>query len=678
MNSFVVESGLLQASLAGTIVVAAVWAADRLLGKTISHRLWYAVWMLVLLRFMLLIVPGSSFSFWHLVPSSPVHQTVANTPLAVPFEGSMTPMESTLAQAEFPEDADFDTSTPPSSRLGVPHWLDLIWLAGLTVAMARLVCHIRFTRQLIRRATEVSRWDARMDSISKTLNVRNCLLLATKHQRSPCVVGFWKPAILIPQWCLEELDDVQIELVLAHELTHIVRKDGWAQLATAIVAAVHWFNPVAWLLNRKLEYHRELACDQSIVDRIRSGQLAGSETEYGNALIRVAEHHSNLDPVPAFARGLIDHNQALIKERIAMLNTSGRTSFLCKILLCGVCLPLLLAGGYTTLPAQTAKPMADDGQPEQAPVSAGTQGSGPAETTSVKNQADDSSNTYPIYDQPGGEVAATGIDLQVGENRVLRFEHSIPKFSVSNPAAMQVVAQAADLIQLTGKAPGRGTIEFTDSHGQRIPYLVRVMPNDPNAQDAALHGKPNLVFECFIYEYEDAELDRIRRELKSDPPNVALKPRRSSFWFAGGDDLFSAVKELEQEKRIKQVDEVRFVTQGDLAAVYRKGAEIPFKVKSAQGADEIEFQLIGHEIRVQVLELENDIAEVEIRIESSAIDSELPTVNGTPGYRARRISTGMEWKLGSTKLFCIESPNRLVVLTPRAVPVAAIQPKEMK
>ena len=81
---------------------------------------------------------------------------------------------------------------------------------------------------------------------------------------SPAVYGIIRPRIVLPMtWADRDLD-----LVLLHEQTHIRRGDNLWRMLAFTLAAVHWFNPVAWIFLKLLLTDLELACDEGVLVKI--------------------------------------------------------------------------------------------------------------------------------------------------------------------------------------------------------------------------------------------------------------------------------------------------------------------------------------------------------------------------------------------------------------------------
>jgi hypothetical protein len=125
------------------------------------------------------------------------------------------------------------------------------------------------------------------DSVLRELGVRREVrLLETAQPLMPMTWGFWRPAALLPadaaKWERERL-----RLVLRHELAHVRRCDCLTQALAAVVCALYWFNPLAWLAAARMRVERERACDDVVV---ALGQTRASD--YAGHLLEIARQLS--------------------------------------------------------------------------------------------------------------------------------------------------------------------------------------------------------------------------------------------------------------------------------------------------------------------------------------------------------------------------------------------------
>ena len=94
---------------------------------------------------------------------------------------------------------------------------------------------------------------------------------------SPFVLGIIKPKIYLPF----NMNEQDMEHVIAHENAHIHRKDHWWKPFGFLVLTLHWFNPLMWLGYVLLCRDIELACDEKVVKEFNNEQKA----DYSQALL---------------------------------------------------------------------------------------------------------------------------------------------------------------------------------------------------------------------------------------------------------------------------------------------------------------------------------------------------------------------------------------------------------
>ena len=101
--------------------------------------------------------------------------------------------------------------------------------------------------------------------------------------------------------------------ILEHELTHIRQKHTWDKLFMQVVAALMWFNPFYWLMQRELSMiHEFLADEKAIGDQdVQSFATMLLEAHFGKKI---------LSPVHPFA-------YRPIKRRLKMLTSSSTPSY---------------------------------------------------------------------------------------------------------------------------------------------------------------------------------------------------------------------------------------------------------------------------------------------------------------------------------------------------------------
>ncbi len=81
------------------------------------------------------------------------------------------------------------------------------------------------------------------------------------------VFGIFKSVILVPCLLSDTLSREELEAILAHELMHIRRWDNLTAVIVHVLTCIFWFDPALWWIETRLMVERELACDESVIDR---------------------------------------------------------------------------------------------------------------------------------------------------------------------------------------------------------------------------------------------------------------------------------------------------------------------------------------------------------------------------------------------------------------------------
>lgn len=177
----------------------------------------------------------------------------------------------------------------------------IIWIIGV----ASMLIYSILSYEKLQRKTEVS--------ILVRENIYMC-----DYIYSPFVLGIIKPIIFIPS----DMDENLIDVVLAHEYTHIKRKDHIWKMIGFIILSLHWFNPFLWLAFILFTYDMEISCDEKTIQ-----QMSGQEKkQYCNALISLNNKNHIMFTYP-LAFGEIG-----VKERVKQIVNYKKSSVFIAII----------------------------------------------------------------------------------------------------------------------------------------------------------------------------------------------------------------------------------------------------------------------------------------------------------------------------------------------------------
>jgi protocatechuate 3,4-dioxygenase beta subunit len=138
-------------------------------------------------------------------------------------------------------------------------------------------------------------------------------VLRSPFLHGPCVDGLRRPAILLP-------DDSGVDLrdTLVHELAHLARRDIWWNLLRHASSGLLWFQPLLWVLSRRLEVTAEEVCDDYVV------QFGADRARYAGLLLELAGR--TLPPRPSAAVGMVSLRSLLARRIVRILDSSRSPS----------------------------------------------------------------------------------------------------------------------------------------------------------------------------------------------------------------------------------------------------------------------------------------------------------------------------------------------------------------
>ena len=127
-------------------------------------------------------------------------------------------------------------------------------------------------------------------------------IFQNENVSSPFVLGIIRPKIYIPF----NMNDQDLEHVVAHEEAHIQRKDHWWKPLGFFLLTIHWFNPLMWLAYVLLCRDIEFACDEKVIKELGNEQRA----DYTQALVACSIRRRSIAACP------LAFGEVGVKERV--------------------------------------------------------------------------------------------------------------------------------------------------------------------------------------------------------------------------------------------------------------------------------------------------------------------------------------------------------------------------
>ena len=153
-------------------------------------------------------------------------------------------------------------------------------------------CYVHFRHTVRRWKRDVARADyaAMLSDTARDLGVSAPEMIVCEAVTTPAVTGLFRPRLLLPH---ERYDVQELRYILRHELCHLKRRDMLFKLVLLAANAMHWFNPIVYLMLRQADEDIELACDSAATDDLDRAERAA----YSRTLLAAVQ--SNVRALPA-------------------------------------------------------------------------------------------------------------------------------------------------------------------------------------------------------------------------------------------------------------------------------------------------------------------------------------------------------------------------------------------
>lgn len=299
---------LLEASMVGGICIVLFLLVSSLFGERYRASYKKVVWLLIALRMCIPI----SFSFFPKAVTVQVPVYVlrensreANMDSVLPEE-TTTGEESLAVTASAPEDEGGYVSEQPSYRgqFTSLYILALLWGVGSgAVLLFYLLVYFSFCRKMLKHS-EICQDRHILDTtaeIAGKMGLKRLpeIRLIRDFQTGPFTVGFFRNVVFLPDCEYQERD---LQYIVRHELAHCAGRDTQIKLLLVFVNAIHWFNPLAWLMKALADQDMELACDEKVL-----GDASKEErSEYSEVLLSCIDPEASGKPVlsTAYVQGV--------------------------------------------------------------------------------------------------------------------------------------------------------------------------------------------------------------------------------------------------------------------------------------------------------------------------------------------------------------------------------------
>ena len=204
----------------------------------------------------------------------------------------------------------------------------ILWIIGVCII---ILYHVYFQFMFYFRIKRNINW-SQNSKFQKILNEQiiinkinsNINVYVVKGVPTPFLIGIIKNAIIIPENNYTEED---LKWIFNHELIHFKRKDNILKLLMILALALHWFNPLIYILRRLFFEQCELSCDEQVIKDAEIKEIK----EYSLILINSIKYKNELK-ISLMSSKFSNKKINIIKRRIeSMLNLKSKKKTLLKL-----------------------------------------------------------------------------------------------------------------------------------------------------------------------------------------------------------------------------------------------------------------------------------------------------------------------------------------------------------
>ncbi|QDT42368.1 Regulatory protein BlaR1 [Gimesia alba] len=272
------------------------------LHRWISPKFRALLWAIPLARLALLLIPASGLSLFHFLDfekQNPTPATVISfvetrdTGLTTPPDSlqpdhRMIKKEAAQEHSASQAPVTVPQEPPASTSISLSSCLLFLWLTGCCIVLFRWIGSRITLARIIKNSERLQ--DTGLLQLIAVRQTRDRLwfpvrCFVTDIELGPSSCGFWRPTILLPQNLWTDFNEEERQAIVNHELEHIRRHDVLLLLISRIAITIHWFNPLAYLINNRMRREMELAVDLATVANFDER----ARHDYGELLIRMAQ-----------------------------------------------------------------------------------------------------------------------------------------------------------------------------------------------------------------------------------------------------------------------------------------------------------------------------------------------------------------------------------------------------
>lgn len=308
----------LKLSAIGSVMMVLLLVIRKITGTKAGAWWRSLLWLLILCRICIPIIPTSSISFTSFLDNRPVVTAADERELSFgqeTYRNMIQPIIRTRGVAA------------PASNDGLASidWMRIIamlYMAGLSLFLGSLIYnayHIYKKNSCLELCADKS-IQALFTSTRKRLLVKDSVrLYIAETGETPYLTGLISPRVVMPTKFIHMMTMEQLELVMIHELTHYKRKDILKLWFLELAVCIHFFNPVLLYARRIIQQDIELACDEKVLRALNNQQYISYAEVLTLSSLKVVQYNKYV-----LTAHIAGRRGERLKERLQMIKNYNR------------------------------------------------------------------------------------------------------------------------------------------------------------------------------------------------------------------------------------------------------------------------------------------------------------------------------------------------------------------
>lgn len=295
---------IIESSIIVTILIPIILMIQKLLKKSLSPRISYYFWIIIIIKLLIPMNIESDFSI----------NRIFNIPNKVTEK-----IEYKNKQDKTQVIVTKDKET--ISKLNTQILFKNVWFFTVAVFLGYGLFLYLNLNMKIKKASVIKgkRYKTVLDDCLKILNLKKDIkIIETDMVKSPAIYGLFKVKILVPKNLLNDISDQDMKYIFMHELVHFKNGDIFIAVLMQFANIIYFFNPLVYIARKKMQNDCELACDYRVLS-----YLNGAENKaYGETLLNIVSKNINEKYIPV-STGMA-RNKKEIWRRISMISKNKK------------------------------------------------------------------------------------------------------------------------------------------------------------------------------------------------------------------------------------------------------------------------------------------------------------------------------------------------------------------